>query len=137
MRLQGWESRLNAVVEHARSESIELGRWDCFKLTCEVIEALTGVDRWTEETAYRTRHEALSKMRDHGGFMQTFEKFFGAPPTHWKLARRGDIACGQERGRSAWRPFGVVVGSDVVFLGRTRGIVLAPIYLSSCIWRVG
>lgn len=136
MRLEGWDARLNSLIESARPKVLEFGTWDCFKLTCAVIEALTGVDRWPE-FAYRTRREAIAKLRKHGDFLPAFDWFFGSPHTHWKHARRGDIACGTESGRSIWRPFGVVVGADIVFLGKKRGITFAPINAATCVWRVG
>lgn len=96
MRLDGWEARLNAVIEAFRNERYELGVNDCFRLACAVIAALTGVDRWPEFAGYKTRREALMRIARHGSsFEAAGDWFFGGPRVDLRQARRGDLVAVQ------------------------------------------
>lgn len=135
-RLEGWEDRLLAVVTRAREEAYELGRFDCFRLACLVIEALTGIDRWPEfDGQYSTKREALAMLAAHGSnFTEAGNWFFGGEPVSWKLARRGDILELRLPDGSAHL---------VVCLGRTvggltdEGFKQFPTRICAHAWRVG
>jgi hypothetical protein len=136
-RVAGWEGRLDALLERARYEPYVLGEWDCFRLTCAVLEALTGVDRWPEFRGYRTKREALSAMARFGGsFEDAGDRFFGAPRVTVACARRGDIVA--LRDAAGAKHLCVCVGVDVAGL-REDGLEF--VRLSSpdliCAWRVG
>lgn len=121
------------VIEAARARPYQLGEHDCFRVACQVIEALTGIDRWPEFFGYRTRREAMAKLAHYGS---TFEKagdwFFGVPHTDWKRAQRGDIACVEDGDKH----LGVVLGHEIAFLSDS-GLVFLPLTCATCVWHVG
>lgn len=93
MRLEGWEARLARVLLEAGRRPYALGESDCFRMACETIEALTGINRWPEFAGrYGTREEAISLIRQWGAsFDAAFSRFFGVQPSAMGYARRGDI----------------------------------------------
>lgn len=135
MRIEGWEARLAAIVEAARVRPYVLGEHDCFRVACEVVEALTGVDRWLEFVGYRTKREALVLLARHGAtFEAAFDWFFGAAHVDVRLARRGDIvALADETGE---KHLGVCLGLNAAYLAPT-GLVQVPTRQGLCAWEVG
>jgi hypothetical protein len=93
-RVQGWESRLIAVIEAAREREYALGVHDCFSFTCAVVHALTGVDRWPLFGGYTSKRESLARIAQYGStFEKAYDYFFGATarlPSPL-FAQRGDI----------------------------------------------
>lgn len=137
VRLQGWEGRLSAVVEAARNTPYKLGEHDCFRFACAAVEALTGADVWTAwRGRYRTRREALRRIREFGGggFTEAGTKLFGVAPVPVGLARRGDVL--EYADDSCAAHLGVCVGAHVAVLAESG---LAFVRLSDCrhAWRVG
>jgi len=155
-RLDGWESRLNAIIEAARNTPYELGTHDCFRVVCSVIEALTGVNRWPEFSGYRTKREALrqialvarrapasphaSRLTPHE-FESAGDWFFGGPRVDLKLARRGDVVAVQTA--DGEKHLGVHLG-DRVALMAPAGLLFLPLAgpfktdcRLLCAWRVG
>jgi hypothetical protein len=135
-RLDGWESRLVAAVESARARPYVLGEHDCFRLACQVLEALTGSDRWAEFAGkYRTRREALALLAQHGSsFTEAFSWFFGSAPAPMGQARRGDIA--EIRDPQGQCHLGVVLGAKVALL-EDNGLEFLPRSLCAHAWRIG
>ena len=135
-RLEGWESRLAAVLEAARARPYQLGEHDCFRLACASIEALTGVDAWPQfRGRYSSRREALVLIAQYGSsFTAAFSKFFGAAPVPMARSRRGDVA--EYRDAEGEAHLGVVAGARVAGLGE-RGLKFLA--RSSCLhaWRIG
>lgn len=147
-RLPGWEARLNAVLADAYAKPYELGRHDCFRLACSVIQALIGVDRWPEFAGrYTTQRQCLALLARHGAsFTEAGAWFFGAPPVTWRLARRGDLC--EWRDAQGGAHLVVCRGADCVGLVEVRdgGLAGQPlpgsaqaIPLDACrhAWRVG
>lgn len=136
MRLEGWETRLDAVIEGARTRGYQLGRHDCFRLACSVVCALTGVDRWPEFAAsYATRREALRVIAAWGSsFEAAFDRFFGSPSVPILAARRGDVACYAEAAGELH--LGVVLGAHVAVL-TPEGLGFVDLAQCRCAWRVG
>ena len=139
--MEGWESRLDAVIEQARHEPYEIGRHDCFRVACAVIEALTGVDRWPEFRGYRTKREALARIARHGSSFETAgDWFFGAGRIPVSSASRGDIVA--LKTPDGGKHLGVCVDHRVAFLSET-GLIFIPItdavspITMLCAWRVG
>ena len=135
MRVPGWESRLSAAIDALRARPYEYGVHDCFVLTCAVVHALTGVDRWPEFAGkYTDRRSALATIAGYGA---TFEgaalRFFGCDAMHINQARRGDIAEVQINGLSH---LGVVMGAWV-FLAGEFGLVEYPRDKAARAWPVG
>lgn len=134
-RLEGWEARLNAVIEAAREEPYTLGRHDCFRLACQVRAALTGVDRWPEFAGYTTRRQALARIAARGSsFEAAGDWFFGSPRVPAALARRGDIVAFQTE--DGEKHLGVCLGDRVACLLATGLAFIAP-EACSCAWSIG
>ena len=135
MRLEGWEKRLAAVIEAARTEPYVLGQHDCFRVACASVEALTGIDRWPEFAGYTTKREALAKLAAHGStFEAAGDWFFGSPSVSVRLARRGDICCVQTV--DGEKHLGVCLGRDTAVLA-PEGLTFVATLLCRCAWRVG
>lgn len=135
MRLEGWESRLDKALHLASKKPYVLGEHDCFRLTCSVVEALTGVDRWPEFSGYKTRKQALAKLAAFGAsFEAAGDKFFGERIA-MAFARRGDIAAVQTVADED-KHLGVVMGKYMYVLGET-GLMAVPIKFAICFWKVG
>jgi hypothetical protein len=134
-RLEGWESRLAAVIEDARIREYRLGEHDCFRLACRAIEALTGEDRWPEFAGYATKREALAKLAQYG---KTFEDagdwFFGSPRVPVAQARRGDVCAAQTP--DGEKHLGVCIGARVALLA-DGGLTFWRLSKCLCAWRVG
>lgn len=135
-RLDGWEARLDAVIEAARHEPYALGHHDCFRLACGVIQALTGIDRWSEFSgSYRTKREALAAIAAHGAtFEAAGDWFFGYTRVDWRHARRGDIVALQTA--DGEKHLGVCLGWQAAYLA-PEGLVFLPVSGALCAWRVG
>lgn len=134
-RLEGWESRLAAVIEDARAQPYVLGAHDCFRVACRAVEALTGVDRWPAFAGYNTKREALAKLAQFGSsFEAAGDWFFGAPGVDVRLARRGDICCVETA--DGEKHLGVCLGRDTAVLA-AEGLTFVATLLCRCAWRVG
>lgn len=136
-RMEGWESRLAAVMQSARSQTYALGEWDCFALACAAVNALTGVDFWPAwRGRYHTPREALRLLAEFGGgFTGSFTRLFGVAPGSIKLARRGDIA--EIRDSVGQSHLGVVLGSEVVVAMQDVQLQYAPRSLCRHAWSIG
>lgn len=135
MRREGWESRLQALLEDARHTPYTLGVHDCFRLTCRVVEALTGVDRWPEFAGYKSEREALSALAAYGRtFVEAGDRFFGHARLDPKLARRGDV-CAYLDTIGKWH-LGICTGAHVALLA-PEGLMFEPLDVAQCCWRVG
>jgi len=134
-RLEGWERRLEAVIEAARARPYALGEHDCFRVACATVEALTGVDRWPEFVGYRTRRAAMVKLAAHGStFEAAGDWFFGVGRSDVRFARRGDLCCVQTV--DGEKHLGVCLGAEVALLA-VGGLRYEPTLLCLCCWRVG
>jgi hypothetical protein len=136
-RLPGWEDRLFAVIKAAREEPYALGRHDCFRLACRVVEALTGADVWTPWAgSYGSRREALKRIAEFhaGGFTAAASKFFGSEPRPMTFARRGDIC--EYADDAGEQHLGVVTGVMVALLG-PEGLEFVQRDLCAHCWRIG
>lgn len=148
MRLEGWESRLAAVIEDARARPYVLGEHDCFRVTCRVIEACTGINRWPELCGYKTKGQALRCIATRGkSFTEAGDWFFGRKSIQPLLAQRGDIVAlttevpvrnAEGYITSTYDEFhlGVVTGKNFVCLA-ADGLIERPVKSALCAWRVG
>lgn len=135
MRIDGWESRLWKVINAAKDSPYVLGSHDCFRLACGVLEAITGVDRWSEfQGLYSTTGEAKRLIAKHGRtFEEAFTWFFGIESKPPKFARRGDIVAIEAGGE---KHLGVVLGAKAAFLA-PEGLLFVLTRSCLCCWRVG
>jgi hypothetical protein len=135
VRIEGWESRLAAVIEGARARPYVLGEHDCFRLACAVIEALTGVDRWPEFAGYRSRRQALAALARHGAsFEAAGDWFFGVAHTEVRQARRGDIALLIDD--AGEKHLAVVLDHRAACM-QPAGLMFVPLRRCAAAWRVG
>lgn len=135
MRVDGWEKRLDAVIEDARARPYRIGEHDCFRLACAAVRALTYRDRWPEFSGrYATRREALRLLGTYGSsFEAAGDKFFGVERSDVKLARRGDIMLiVDDEGE---KHLGVCLGAQTAGLGVGGLMFLATLACAGC-WRV-
>ena len=136
-RRPGWEDRLAAVIEAARSAPYELGRHDCFRLACSVIDALTGIDLWAPFAgSYASRREALRRIAEFeaAGFTAAASKLFGSTPMPMPFARRGDVC--EFRDEDGEQHLGIVLGVKVALLG-PEGLAFAGRDECRHCWRIG
>ncbi len=135
IRLDGWESRLVAVIEDARAQPYVLGQHDCLRIALRTVEALTGVDRWAEFQGYSTKREAMATIARFGSnFEAAISWFFGAPSVDTRLARRGDICLVETV--DGEKHLGVCLGRDTALLA-PDGLIYFPTLSCQCAWRVG
>lgn len=135
MRIEGWEGRLWKVLEAAQARPYELGVHDCFRVACEVIEALTGRDDlWARFSGYRTREEARAYIARYGSsFERCFDHVFGVEAQNIRLARRGDIVALQTA--DGEKHLAVCLGVEAACLG-PEGLLRVPTLTCLCAWRV-
>jgi len=134
VRLDGWESRLNLVLADARTRPYILGEHDCFRVTCRVIQALTGVDRWPDFAGYTTKREAISGIAKYGRTFETAYDWFFGERIELNFARRGDIAAIATP--DGEKHLGVVMGKQIYVLYEL-GLTAVPRRAAHCAWRVG
>jgi hypothetical protein len=134
MRIEGWESRLHAVLETARAQPYVLGEHDCFRVACAVVEALTGVNRWPAFAGYTSKREALLKIAHYGSSFEKAGDWFFGDRIDLKFARRGDIA--SYAAPDGEKHLGVVMGRQLYVLGEL-GLLPVPLQAAHVAWRVG
>ncbi len=137
MRLDGWESRLAAVIEAASGQPYVLGENDCLRLSCAVVEALTGIDFWPRFVGYRTKRQALvtiAKIAPSLGEAVTATLAVSPSPTF--SAQRGDLLLFRDdRGEDH---LGVCIGREVTLMADTGPITVGIEHVGLlCSWRVG
>lgn len=136
-RRQGWELRLNAVLDAARARPYVLGEADCLTVACEVVKALTGVDFWPRFAGYRTPRQALvTIMRVAPSLGEAVTATLGVPQSGVFAAWRGDLLL--FRDSSGEDHLGVSIGPQVA-LTAPEGWLLIPLAHPGllCSWRVG
>ncbi len=140
MRLDGWESRLMAVIDAAQRAPYVLGENDCSRLACTVVETLTGVDHWPRiagPRGYKTKRQALARIAKIAPSLgEAVGAVLGVSPTPTLSAQRGDIVLFRdERGEDH---LGICIGREVALMG-ADGTITAEIDDARlmCSWRVG
>ena len=135
-RVEGWEERLDAVIADALVRPYVLGEHDCFRMACEVMEVVIGVDRWEEFAGkYKTRRQAERLLAVHGStFEEAGDWFFKTPHVPPAQARRGDICCVETEDKV--KHLGICIGKHTALLG-PDGLVFLPTLGLRCAWRIG
>lgn len=124
-RVPGWEARLAGVLDAAAERPYVLGSYDCLRVACEVVAALTGVDHWQRFAGrYASRREALREIRAFGdSFGEAVSAVLQIDPTDKLLARRGDLVLYRDE---AGDHIGICVG-ERVFVTGPEGLVTVPV----------
>lgn len=136
-RQQGWELRLNAVLETARRRPYVLGESDCLKVACETVAALTGTDFWPRFAGYTTKRGALVTIaRVAPSLAEAVTATLGVKPSGVFAAWRGDLLL--YRDEQGEDHLGVSCGPNVA-LTAPQGWLLIPLSHPGllCSWRVG
>jgi cell wall-associated NlpC family hydrolase len=137
MRLDGWESRLMALVDTAQRTPYVLGENDCLRLACASVEALTGVDYWPRFKGYKTKRQALVTIaRIAPSLGEAVTATLAVSPAPTFAAQRGDIVLFRDdEGESH---LGVCIGREVVVTAEQGAITLGlEDKRLLCSWRVG
>lgn len=136
MRLEGWEERLDAVIEAARTRRYVLGEHDCCRLACAAVAALTGIDRWPEIAGrYRTKREALVLIARWGASAdRAADAFFGGERVDVRRAQRGDLV--MLATADGERHLGINLGTETAYMA-DAGLTLIRTRDGLCAWRVG
>jgi hypothetical protein len=93
MRLADWEANLLAVLAHHASQPGAWGKSDCWMMTMEAVEAMTGEKVLPKLRGYKTEAAGYKLFAKHGftTVQQALEAAFPAVPA--LMAHRGDSAC--------------------------------------------
>jgi hypothetical protein len=135
-RLEGWELRFVEAIERARFAPYKLGEHDCFRFACQIVLALTGVDRWPEFVGrYHDRRSAIVLIHQYGSsFEAAFDKFFGTERISVLNAHRGDIVAITDA--TGERHLAVCMGPYLAAL-KPEGLLFLPRCAAHCAWRIG
>lgn len=92
-RLPDWDLNLNAVIERHRDMPGAWGQSDCWMLTMEAVEAMTGERILPKLRGYASEKAGYRLFAKHGfGTVKAaLESVLG--PVGTLMAKRGDIAC--------------------------------------------
>ena len=136
-RLEGWELRLNAVLDAARSRPYVLGEADCLRVACEVVAALTGVDFWPRFAGYTTKRGALVTIaRVAPSLGEAVTATLGVPAQRVFAAWRGDLVL--YRDQQGEDHLGVSIGPSVALTAPEGWLLISLAHPGLlCSWRVG
>lgn len=137
MRLDGWESRLMAIVDSALRTPYVLGEHDCLRLACADVEALTGVDYWPRFKGYKTKRQALVTIAKIAPTLgEAVTAVLEVRPSRAICARRGDLVL--FRDDDSEDHLGVCIGREVLVTAEQGAITLGlEDKRLLCSWRVG
>ena len=134
MRIEGWETRLNDVIEAALYRPFRWGENDCCLFAAECVKAVTGADVGSPYRGlYDSAHGAACLLDELGGLEGVvsvcFAGFSEIPPA---MAQRGDLVLTLNAGREV---LGVVTAVQIAVPGES-GLVFLPVSTASKAWRV-
>ena len=100
MRIEGWEKRLNDLVEGARIKGYQVGRHDCALFALDVVEAVTGRDLGKGiRGAYNSEIGSYRTMRALVGGRKAAKRLDSAPKSALSSGRSPPFA-GELLGRA-------------------------------------
>lgn len=134
MRLDDWASKMNEVIDKARTTPFEWGVSDCALFAADCVKAMTGFD-WAEpfRGRYKTPRGSLLALKKYGN--GSLEKTMDASfERHSKIAltRRGDVVA---MDNPAGVCLGICVGS-IVAVRSEKGVEFFPVKQAIASWRV-
>ena len=134
MRIEGWETRLNDVIEAALDRPFRWGENDCCLFAADVVHVLTGRDPAAD---YRGRYASAAqaaKLIQRLGGIEAIPGAAGFEEVAVAFARRGDVALAVNDGNLL---LGVVdmTGRGIAVPG-AKGLVFLPLESALKAWRV-
>jgi hypothetical protein len=129
MRVEGWESLLDAHIENA--QPFEWGQNDCALWSADWVNLATGVNFASQWRGLYTTEDELAALLAERGFTSHAEipTASGFPSMHPAFAQRGDIVM------NAYGCLGICAGLESYFL-MERGVT--PYRTKKCThaWRI-
>ena len=129
MRLDGWEKRLDAIIQ--ANEPFAWGTNDCCMFAVRCVEAITGVDHGATYRGYKTQKGALGRLAKHGGADGIATACLGEPKSI-KLAKRGDVVL---HNISDGLSLAICLGDKIASVD-DDGIVFLPVSVGIQAWGV-
>lgn len=130
MRKEGWEGRLNAVIDNSLQTPFEWGRHDCSLFAMRCTDAVYGTEIEGKHCGrYKTARGAAGRVKRAGGFngALTGEGFTSLATA---FAQRGDLVVVDQDGREA---LGVVLSGRIAAVG-IDGLVFIPMDRAIEVW---
>lgn len=133
-RRHDWPERVVAVLDRAQTGPFEWGKSDCFTLTMDVVEAVSGEAHWSSERGrYTTAIGAARRLKANG--FDDLEAFVGSLGREIpaSFARRGDLGIVPTEGGPA-----AVVCDGMTWVGRADGVGFVRLPRASALraWRI-
>lgn len=133
MRIDGWDDALLGVIARHGAAGYQAGVTDCFMLTMDAAEALTGERPW--RVRYASDAGALKALKRRG--FASLEAAIAAvlpprPAGHWQ---RGDIAV-LPASTATGDTLGLVYG-DLILCREGDAIVQRPLAAAHAVFAVG
>lgn len=132
-RLKDWEKRLAATVERHRNLPSQYGVSDCYMITADAIEAVTGEKIFPGSRNYKTVSGAGKQLRKRG--FENVEQALASilPDCAVLTARRGDVGVVERGGEISGGVF-----TAIGFMTRGDGaLIYLPVTEVKRAFRVG
>jgi hypothetical protein len=126
MRVENWESKLNAYIEENKDKAFKYGTWDCCIFTAGAVQIVTGFNHITE-FKYKTKKTAEKLLKEGGGIEAILDSKFDRKSIPC-MAKRGDIILYN-------KAIGVCVGNKAIFLNE-EGYATVPMKDWEVTWGV-
>mgnify|MGYP003560153891 CR=1 FL=1 len=132
MRIEGWESKLDAYVKEAFAKPFQWGTHDCALWTEEWVRIATG-DNFVSEFFGRYTNEktAISLLKKKGFRRHTDIADHYLEPIDSKTARRGDLLLHPVK-----QTLGICIGLYGAFPTEPHGVVISKTTNCPKAWRV-
>ena len=130
VKTEGWELRLNELIESRLNTPFEWGQFDCCIFGLECIDAQCETDVTSPiKGSYSNKEEADVVLDALGGYEEAV-KNLGLEEKDTSFASRGDICFIGDHAA-----MGVVVGSNILATGK-RGLVSLPLSKIKKLWGI-
>ena len=134
MRIEGWETRLNDVIEAALYRPFRWGENDCCLFAAECVKAVTGADVGSPYRGLYDSAQGAACLLDELGGLEGAVRFAGFPEIPPAMAQRGDLAIAPNDGREV---LGIVdMTARQIAVPGENGLMFLPVSVASKAWRV-
>lgn len=126
-----WSRKLSDFLKNRRALPFQWGSNDCLAFASAAVQALTGVDFFSEYAGYSDESEAAELLKQNGGVKGIIRKHLGGGTNAILSAKRGDIALVRMPRDTA----GVVDDSgQFIALISPSGMVRVPLSKATRVW---